>query len=65
MRADLDARFADLERRLRHRMRPFLDDEHAQVRRILEQLPRQTAPGQAAAKNRHVEPVGLRHAAVF
>ena len=29
MRADFDARLADLERRLGHRMRALLDDEHA------------------------------------
>ena len=32
VRADLDARLADLEGGLRHRVRPLLDDERAQVR---------------------------------
>src|SRR5206468_4221727 len=41
--ADLDARLAHLERGLRNRMRPLLDDEHPQRRRFLTQLPRETS----------------------
>ena len=61
VRADLDARLADLERRLGHGMRPLLDDEHAQVRRFEMQLPRETAAGEAAAENRDVEDARLSH----
>jgi len=65
VRADLDARLADLEGGFRHRMRPLLDDQHAQVRRLQMQLPRKTPAGEAAAENRHVEDVRLSHAATF
>ena len=63
--ANLDARFSDLERGLGHRMRPSFRDHHAQVRRLLMQLPREAAASQAAAENRHVEEVRVRHATIF
>jgi hypothetical protein len=44
VRADLDARFADLERGLGDRMLPLLDDQDAEVGRFLPQLPRQASP---------------------
>src|SRR5438067_1233216 len=65
MRADLDARFADLERRLGHRMRPSLGDEHAQRRRFHAQLTREASAGQAAAENRHIVVLERTHAATL
>src|SRR6476619_7577690 len=62
VRADLDARFADLERRLGNRMRPLLDDEDAQLRRLLPQLARQAAAGETAAKDDDVVRVAGRRA---
>ena len=44
VRADLDARFADLERGFAHRMLPLLGDEHANRGRLQMQLPRQAPP---------------------
>ena len=41
VRADLDARLADLEGRLAHRMLALLEHQHADVRRLDLQLPRQ------------------------
>jgi hypothetical protein len=52
--ADLDARLADLERRLRDRMCVLLDDQHAQARRLLVQLAREAAAGQPASENHNV-----------
>src|SRR4029077_5820882 len=46
MRADLDARLADLERRFAHRVLPLLDDEHPKMGRLLTKLARETSAGQ-------------------
>ena len=51
VRPDFDARLADLERGLRHRMLPLLGDEHAQLRRFHPQLPREASAREAAAQN--------------
>src|SRR5207253_8366549 len=63
VRADLDARFADLERRLGHRMRPSFGDEHAQLRRLHPQLARKASAGQATAEDRDI--VVLGHGPTF
>src|SRR3546814_8993346 len=49
VRADLHRRFADLERRLAHRMRVALDHGHAQGGVLPPQLDRQRQPGEDAA----------------
>ena len=54
MRADLDARLADLERRLAHGVAPLLDDEHAKSRRLEAKLAREAAAREAAPENGHV-----------
>ena len=64
VRADLDARLADFERRFGNGMLPFLRDQHAQVRRLLMQLSREAAAGQPAAKDRDVEAGGIGHARI-
>ena len=52
--ADLDARFADLEGGLAHRMLALLDHQHAQRRRFQMQLPGERAASQAAADDHGV-----------
>ena len=47
--ADLDARLADLEGGLAHRMLPLLDHHHAERRRLQIQLPGERRASQAAA----------------
>ena len=54
VRADLDARLADLERGLGHRMLPLLGNQHAQRRRFHPQLPGEAPAGKSAAENRDV-----------
>ena len=61
VRADLDARFTDLECGLAHRMEAFLQYQHAHVRRLHVQLPRQSQPGEPATCNHGV--VGRMHRA--
>ena len=51
VRADLDRRLTDLERRFADRMLALLDDQHPHVRRFEVQLARQREAGKAAAEN--------------
>ena len=54
VRADLDGRFADLERGVRHRMRSPLEHAHAQRRQFAAKLDGQAQSGQSAAENEYV-----------
>jgi len=63
MRADLDARLADLEGRFGHRVPPPFRDEHAQRRRLHPQLAREASAREAAAQNRDI--IVIVHGATF
>src|SRR5206468_2484293 len=58
VRADLDARFADLERRLGHRVLPSFRDEDVQLRRFHPQLAREASAREPASKNRDIVVIG-------
>ena len=51
VRADLDARLANLERRFRDRVLAFLGDQHADVRRLALQLAGEGQAGQTPAED--------------
>ena len=61
MRADLDARLANLEGGLAHGMQALLEHQHTQVRRLHVQLTRQGQPGEPAACDHGI--VGRMHRA--
>jgi hypothetical protein len=54
VRADLDARFAHLERRLAHRVLSLFDNQHAERRCFETQLPRQRTAGETSADDQDV-----------
>src|SRR5690606_21145302 len=60
VRADLDRRFADLERGLAHRVRVALEHRHAQPRVLPAQLDCQRQSGQAAAEDGDIGVGGVR-----
>ena len=51
VRADLDPRLADLERRFRNRMRPLFDDENMERGILAKKLPGETEAGEASAQD--------------
>ncbi len=61
VRANLDARFADLESGLAHRMESFLQHQHAHVWRFEMKLTRESQSGEPAARNHRI--VGRAHRA--
>ena len=52
--ADLDARLADLERRLGRRLGPLVGDQHAGLGALALELNRDRQPSESAAEDRHV-----------
>jgi hypothetical protein len=58
MRADLDARLADFECRLRDGMLAFFGDEHTQRRRFHPKLARKASAGKASAQDGDVNMLG-------